>query len=89
MLFLSLQRYFCELGDHCSVPPILFIDQPSQVYFPAILDGDNEFNADALAQRDKSRGDSEVDEDLKAVTNLFDQLVRHCEETKKETGICP
>lgn len=89
VLFLSLQRYFCELGDRCLIPPILFIDQPSQVYFPAILDGDNEFMPKELAERDKSRGNRGVDEDLRAVTNLFEQLVRYCEETELDTGIRP
>lgn len=89
VLFLSLQRYFCELGDQCVIPPILFIDQPSQVYFPANLDGDNEFMPKELAERDKSRGNRGVDEDLRAVTNLFEQLVHYCEETELDTGIRP
>lgn len=33
-LFLALNYYFCLLGDKCSILPILFLDQPSQVYFP-------------------------------------------------------
>lgn len=35
-LFLSLQYYFCKMNEKSSVPPILFLDQPSQVYFPDI-----------------------------------------------------
>jgi hypothetical protein len=91
VLFLSLQRYFCELGDSCSIPPILFLDQPSQVYFPAVLDAKEEFDAQNLARSDATR-DAErrsVDEDLAAVANLFDQLVQHCDETEKATGIRP
>ena len=30
-----------------------------------------------------------VDEDIKAVTNLYSQLVKFCQETLKETGIEP
>lgn len=91
VLFLSLQRYFCELGDACSIPPILFLDQPSQVYFPAVLDARDEFDARELAQKDATRDGERrsVDEDLIAVANLFDQLVQHCEETEKATGIRP
>jgi len=91
VLFLSLQRYFCELGDECSIPPILFLDQPSQVYFPAVLDSGDEFSPKELALNDATR-DTErrsVDEDLRAVANLFDQLVQHCNETEAETKIRP
>jgi hypothetical protein len=91
VLFLSLQRYFCELGDNCSIPPILFLDQPSQVYFPAVLDAKEEFDAKAVALNDATRDADRrsVDEDLAAVANLFDQLVQHCNETEKATGIRP
>jgi hypothetical protein len=99
VLFLSLQRYFCELGDSCAIPPVLFIDQPSQVYFPAVLDGREKFDPHELARIDATRspdaasdpasGQRSVDEDLAAVSNLFDQLVRHCNETAHATGIRP
>lgn len=90
VLFLSLQRYFCELGNDCSIPSILFFDQPSQVYFPSLLDGETKFSAEDIARKDNSRNKSRtVDEDVRAVTNLFDQLVKYCAETKEITGICP
>ncbi len=90
VLFLSLQRYFCEVGMDCSIPPILFFDQPSQVYFPTILDSDNEFLPRELALRDLSRADDRpIDEDIEAVTKFFDQMVIFCEETRKFTGITP
>lgn len=90
VLFLALQRYFCEVGKDCTIPPILFFDQPSQVYFPSILDGGVEFSAEELAKKDTSRDKSRpVDEDVKAVTNLFDQLVTYCQETEDATGIMP
>lgn len=90
VLFLALHRYFCEVGEDCSIPPVLFFDQPSQVYFPSILDGGVEFSADELAEKDNSRDKTRpVDVDVKAVTNLFEQLVKYCQETKKETGIMP
>jgi hypothetical protein len=90
VLFLALQRYFCEVGENCAIPSILFFDQPSQVYFPTILDGGAEFSPDKLARKDESRARSRaVDEDVAAVTNLFDQLVKFCLETKEATGITP
>ncbi|OGS81658.1 MAG: hypothetical protein A2061_10000 [Gallionellales bacterium GWA2_59_43] len=90
VLFLALQRYFCEVGKGCAIPPVLFFDQPSQVYFPSILDSGKEFSADEIAKKDGSRDQSRaVDEDVKAVTNLFEQLVRYCQETKDDTGIMP
>ena len=90
VLFLALQRYFCEVGNGCSIPPVLFFDQPSQVYFPSILDGGTEFSAEELAKSDTSRDRSRpVDDDVKAVTNLFYQLVTYCQETNKATGIMP
>ncbi|AOZ06465.1 DUF3732 domain-containing protein [Cupriavidus malaysiensis] len=89
-LFLALHRFFCELGGDCAIPPILFLDQPSQVYFPALLDGDEDFRPEELARRDAARPrDRAVDEDLRAVTNLIDQLVWYCEETFQATGIRP
>jgi hypothetical protein len=47
-LFLALHRYFASLGNAYSIPSILFFDQPSQVYFPSILDNDTEFSPEAL-----------------------------------------
>lgn len=87
-LFLALHRYFCSLGDRCLIPSILFFDQPSQVYFPAVLDVDAEFKADRIRAQDATRTGA-VDEDLKAVTNLFSKLVEFCEKTKIATGIEP
>jgi hypothetical protein len=64
-----------------------------------VLDGNEEFDAYELARNDATRSqDAErfqtidkraVDEDLEAVANLFDQLVRHCNETEKATKIRP
>lgn len=87
-LFLALHRFFCSLGDRSIIPPILFIDQPTQVYFPAnIEDNEAEFDAKTLIEK---RGKIEkFDDDMKAVTNIFEQLVRFCKDTKKQTGIEP
>lgn len=79
-LFLSLQYYFCTLKNACVIPSILFLDQPSQVYFPSIeTDEGDKFDASKLRK----------DSDIQAVTNLYEQLVKHCIETEKRTGIMP
>lgn len=86
-LFLALQSFFCSLGNKSLIPPILFLDQPSQVYFPtSIKDENDEFNIDRIEEK---KGTDTKDEDLKAVTNLFNQLVSFCKTTLKETGIEP
>lgn len=86
-LFLALQSFFCSLGNKSIVPSILFLDQPSQVYFPtSIKDENDEFNIDHIEEK---KGTDTKDEDLKAVTNLFNQLVSFCKTTLKETGIEP
>lgn len=87
-LFLALHRYFCKLGDESIIPPILFLDQPTQVYFPAnIEDSSSEFNAKELIEK---RGKAEkFDEDMKSVTNIFEQLISFCDKTKEMTNIMP
>ena len=86
-LFLALQSFFCSLGNKSLIPPILFLDQPSQVYFPtSIKDENDEFNIDHIEEK---KGTNTKDEDLKAVTNLFNRLVSFCKTILKETGIEP
>lgn len=86
-LFLSLQYYFCSLGNKCLIPPILFIDQPSQVYFPSRIDIKEEFDAKELK---KLEGEEEkTDEDILAVTNMYNQLIRHTQSTNDDTGVIP
>lgn len=88
-LFLALHRYFCTLGDLCSIPSILFLDQPSQVYFPSVIDHDTNFDPKKLALLEGESRTRPVDEDVRAVTNLYSELVRFCQETLKASGIEP
>lgn len=88
-LFLALHRYFCNLGEACCIPSILFLDQPSQVYFPSVLDTGAEFKPAELAKIEGEARKRPVDEDIKAVENLYSQLVRYCKETLAATGIEP
>lgn len=85
-LFLAILKYFASLGDKALVPSILFLDQPSQVYFPATVDVSEEgFDAKGL----KKLENKSADEDLKAVTNLFIQIINVINTIKEEYGFMP
>ncbi|KXV57209.1 hypothetical protein AD948_14780 [Acetobacter senegalensis] len=84
-LFLALQYQFAK-NETCKIPPILFLDQPTQVYFPSTDDADT-FKADDL--RGDRKTDKTVDEDVDAVSKMFTTLARFCDDTFKETGVMP
>ena len=85
-LFLATLKYFASLGDKALVPSILFLDQPSQVYFPATVDvSEDGFDAKGL----KKLENKSADEDLKAVTNLFIQIINVINTIKEEYGFMP
>jgi len=86
-LFTSLLYYSCTLKDKSLIPTILFLDQPSQVYFPTEIDNDEVFDGKKL--KEISSEETDYDDDINAVTNLFDQLVEFCDYTYVETGIKP
>ncbi len=87
-LFMGLNRFFCHLGDHCLIPPILFLDQPSQVYFPVSIKDDSDvFDAKALKEKE-GIGNDDID-DMKAVENFFNELVAFCDKTMHETKEFP
>ncbi|WP_445677548.1 DUF3732 domain-containing protein [Pseudomonas putida] len=85
-LFMALHYQFAARAKDCKIPPILFLDQPTQVYFPSADHGD-EFDP-ANLRSDENNG---VDwhDDLDAVANMFTQLARFCDQTKHETGVMP
>lgn len=86
-LFTSLLYYSCSLKDKSLIPSILFLDQPSQVYFPTEIDNDEVFDGKKLKKI--SNEETKYDDDINAVTNLFDKLVEFCSYTLLETGIEP
>lgn len=91
-LFTSLLYYFCSLKEKCLIPTILFIDQPSQVYFPTEIDNSLEFDGKQLKKltsKNINQSDDEFNQDINAVTNLFDQLVKFCNDTFDQTSIKP
>lgn len=78
-LFLALHRAFAAYSSKgCKIPPILFLDQPTQVYFPNYFsDSGEEFDPEQLA-REARRG-GHVDDDLKSVVKMYKEMVRSCE----------
>lgn len=85
-LFLAILKYFASLGDKALVPSILFLDQPSQVYFPATIDiNEEKFDAEGL----KKLENKSADEDLKSVTNLFIQIINVINSIKEDYGFMP
>ena len=92
-LFLGFQHYFCSLKDKCNIPTFLFIDQPSQVYFPSNIDNKENFDPENLKAQTTSKDGSSlkqvVDDDIASVTNMYAQMVKHCSFTFTQTGIMP
>lgn len=85
-LFMALHYQFAARANDCKIPPILFLDQPTQVYFPSDDHGD-EFEPENL-HSDDSKG-LDWHDDLDAVANMFTQLAKFCDQTERETGVMP
>ena len=90
-LFLALHKYFAELGDKCAIPSILFLDQPTQVYFPNFNRDTSENFDEQKSQEAEQRTKEErpVDEDIKAVENLFSRLSIYCNELELNDSFSP
>ncbi|MCO8161109.1 DUF3732 domain-containing protein [Pseudomonas sp. 21LCFQ010] len=84
-LFLALHYQFAA-HPKCKVPPILFLDQPTQVYFPSNDDAE-EFEAGEL--RGDRKTTKTVDEDVSTVSKMFSSLARFCDVTQQQTGVMP
>ncbi|WP_210438036.1 DUF3732 domain-containing protein, partial [Vibrio crassostreae] len=90
-LFWALHKYFSLQGNSCAIPSILFFDQPTQVYFPNF----NRDNADTfeeqknLESEQRTKKERHVDEDIKAVENLFSQFSNYCSELELDNGFSP
>jgi hypothetical protein len=54
-----------------------------------VIDHDANFDPEKLAQLEGESRTRPVDEDVRAVTNLYSELVRFCQETLKASGIEP
>lgn len=90
-LFLALHKYFAELGSKCAIPSLLFLDQPTQVYFPNFTrDNADTFDEQKSTEaKQRTKKERPVDEDIKAVENLFSQLSIYCNELKSSNGFSP
>lgn len=90
-LFLALHKYFADLGNKCAIPSILFLDQPTQVYFPNFNRDNSETFEEQKKQEAQQRTDKEkpIDEDIKAVENLFSQLSTFCNALESSNGFSP
>lgn len=85
-LFMALHYQFAARADKCAIPPILFLDQPTQVYFPSKDEGE-EFEAENLRAEDTLG--VELHDDIDAVSNMFTQLAKFCDDTVRETAVMP
>ena len=76
-LFLALHKYFASLGEKCDVPSILFLDQPTQVYFPSFkFDKSDKFDKESIKHMEnRDQGERQID-DMKAVENLHSDPFR-------------
>ncbi|MFA9488079.1 MULTISPECIES: DUF3732 domain-containing protein [unclassified Mannheimia] len=86
-LFLALHQYFIE-NKNCIIPSILFLDQPTQVYFPNFKkDNYDTFNKELIKELENNQ--EHYDDDIKSVENLFIQLARYCKILKEKHGYSP
>ncbi|WNZ54462.1 DUF3732 domain-containing protein [Microbulbifer sp. MKSA007] len=90
-LFLALHKYFAELGAKCAIPSVLFLDQPTQVYFPNFNrdDSDTFEEQKNLESEQRTKRERHIDEDIKAVESLFSQLSIYCNELEVTNGFSP
>lgn len=90
-LFLALHKYFVSLGEKCAIPSLLFLDQPTQVYFPNLRSDRSEtFDKENIEVREPRYGEDKTkDDDIKQVENLFSQLSIYCTELESAYGFSP
>lgn len=90
-LFLALHKYFASIGEKCAIPSILFLDQPTQVYFPNFkYDKSEKFDKEFIQELERHTDDGrQIDDDLVAVQNLFSQLSIYCTTTEEAYGFSP
>ena len=91
-LFLSLLHLFCK-EKASSVPSVLFIDQPSQVYFPKatkILSKEIKILKDGSALQDEDENIiEEVDENIIQVKNIFNVILNELAAINKDCNFTP
>lgn len=89
-LFLALHQYFIELESKhfkVAIPSILFLDQPTQVYFPNFQhDNSDSFDTKDIANLEHKEN---IDGDIESVTSLFMRLAQYCHDLKEQYGYSP
>lgn len=89
-LFLALHQYFIELEHdkfNVAIPSILFLDQPTQVYFPNFQHDNSEtFDTKSIANLEHKEN---IDGDIEAVTRLFIKLAQYCHDLKEQYEYSP
>ena len=86
-LFLALHQYFVELGSKCSIPSILFLDQPTQVYFPSLSrDTTETWSKETQEEFSKTLN---KDFDYQCVVNMFTQFANYCKKLEENYGFSP
>ncbi|MDA5534909.1 DUF3732 domain-containing protein [Yersinia mollaretii] len=89
-LFLGINKLFCKLNSTCKIPPILFLDQPSQVYFPNFDNSKEKFNPmELLLKSGTFKDDNSLNHDISAVENFFNVMIEFCDTTLEETKLMP
>ncbi|MEZ7686325.1 DUF3732 domain-containing protein [Neisseria flavescens] len=74
-------------GFNVAIPSILFLDQPTQVYFPNFQHDNAEiFDTKDIANLEHKEN---IDGDIKAVTHLFIRLAKYCHDLKEQYGYAP
>jgi len=75
-LFLGLLHLNCQ-AENSVIPSFLFIDQPSQVYFPTKY---------RTVEED---GDVDLDENIKQVVNIFSVIIEELDLIEEDCGFLP
>lgn len=89
-LFLSLSHYFAM--NNTLIPSLLFIDQPSQVYFPT-KDNYEIFNAEKMWEQNEGitietgNNKNKLNQDLEEVTNIFNTLYKFTQNVNNKVQI--
>ncbi|OCH56554.1 DUF3732 domain-containing protein [Vibrio sp. ZF57] len=88
-LFLSLQGLFCKYSDSSLISPILFLDQPTQVYFPNVTsDTQDTFNPESMSVKNPESNRT-FDDDIGSVVKFFDEIVTFCEKMEVDHSVMP
>lgn len=84
-LFLALASFFND-NPNSVVPSLLFLDQPSQVYFPSV-DKMKSFDEEELKKDVDEEDKKKIDQDMLAVTSIFQSLYDYCQSQKNSIQI--